>query len=149
MSCERRQVFGERLHKGLGLPYQIMDFANPYALTMGGAMLALFSLGYLIALGMAALTLALSARLRSTMPVAAIPMAVVFMGPVALFIVPLAKATALTPMVALEWSISRLVSYAAGPVVSDLPTATALLYADLLVVLAPLAMRLFRRHQVA
>ncbi|MBR1829674.1 MAG: hypothetical protein IJ781_09235 [Atopobiaceae bacterium] len=134
---------------GWGLPYQITNFANPYALTMGGAVLSVFALGYVAALGMAGLTLALSARLRSTMPVAAIPMAVVLMGLFGLFITPIAKAAALTPMAALNWSFSRLVSYAAGPVVADLPTVAALLYAAMLVALTPLAMRAFRRHQVA
>ena len=55
----------------------------------------------------------------------------------------------LTPMAALNWSFSRLVSYAAGPVVADLPTVAALLYAVLIVACVPLATRLFRRHQVA
>lgn len=134
---------------GWDLPLQVTNFANPYPLTMGGAVLAAFGLGYMLALGMAALTLALSARLRSTMPVAAIPMAFVFMGLFGLSVRQVAKVAALTPMAALNWSFTRMVSYAAGPAVADLPTVLAVLYAFMFVALTPISMRAFRRHQVA
>jgi hypothetical protein len=42
-----------------------------------------------------------------------------------------------------------MVSYVAGPLVADLPTVLAILYGVMLVALVPLAMRAFRRHQVA
>lgn len=134
---------------GWGLPLQIADFSNPYAFTMGGAFLRALLLGYLISLGMTALTLLLSARLRSAMPVAVIPMAVVFLGMFAMFITPLVKLAVLTPLSGMNWSFRNMVSYALGPVVMDLPTALAVLYGAMLVALTPLAMRAFRRHQVA
>ena len=128
---------------------QVTDFANPYALSMGGAVLAVLVLGYLVALGMAALTLALSARLRTTMTVAVIPIAVVFLGVFGLFVKPLAKVCAITPMGVLGYSYVSLVSYSTGPAVTDLPTLATVLYALLLVACLPLAMRTLRRHQVA
>lgn len=134
---------------GWGLPLQIAGFSNPYAFTMGGALLRALLLGYLISLGMTALTLLLSARLRSTMPVAVIPMAVVFLGMFAMFITPLVKLAVLTPLSGMDWSFRNMVSYAVGPVVMDLPTVLAILYVAMLVVLTPLAMRAFRKHQVA
>lgn len=135
---------------GWDLPVQVVfGFDNPYPLTAGQALLAVYGLGYLVALGMAGLTLLLSSKMRSTMPVAVIPMAVVFLGMFALFITPLAKIGSLTPMVGLSNAFARMVSYATGPVVVDLPTALTMLYACLLVVCVPLAMRVFTRHQVA
>ena len=124
---------------GWGLPLQIADFSNPYAFTMGGALLRALLLGYLISLGMTALTLLLSARLRSAMPVAVIPMAVVFLGMFAMFITPLVKLAVLTPLSGMNWSFRNMVSYALGPVVMDLPTALAVLYGAMLVALTPLA----------
>lgn len=135
---------------GWELPVQVVfRFDNPYPLTVGQAMLAIYGLGYLVALGMAALTLLLSSKMRSTMPVAVIPMAVTFLGVLALFITPLAKIGALTPMAGMNYAFSRMLSYAAGSAVIDLPTALTILYACLLVVCIPLAIRFFKRHQVA
>lgn len=136
--------------EGWSLPVQVVfGFDNPYPLTVGQAMLAVYCLGYLVALGMAALTLLLSSKMRSTMPVAVIPMAVTFLGMFALFIAPLSKIGSLTPMAGMNNAFSRMVSYAAGSAVIDLPTALAILYACLLVFCIPLAMRIFKRHQVA
>lgn len=138
--------------EGLGLPAQVVfDFANPYALTVGQTVLLVCCLGYLVALGMAALTLALSALLHSPMPVAVIPMAYSFLGLMGLFIGwrPLAKLSMLTPIFGLNYAFGRMVSYAAGPLVVDLPGALALLYAVMVAAFVPFAMRSFRRHQVA
>lgn len=135
---------------GWSLPLQsVFGFDNPYPLTVGQAVLAVYALGYLVALGMAAFTLLLSATMRSTMPVATIPMALVFLGMFALFITPLAKMAALTPMSGLNYAFDRLVSYAAGPIVISLPTLMVWLYAAMFVICIPLAIRAFRRHQVA
>lgn len=135
---------------GWALPVQVVfGFDNPYPLTVGQAMLAVYGLGYLVAIDMATLTLLLSSKMRSTMPVAMIPMAAVFLGMFALFIPPLAKLGALTPMAGMNFAFSRMVSYAAGATVIDLPTALAILYAGLLVVCIPFAMRIFAMHQVA
>ena len=83
------------------------------------------------------------------MPVAAITMAFVFMGVLGLFMTPAAKIALLTPFTGLSYVYDYMVSYAAGPIIADLPTVLAVLYGVMLVVLTPLAMRAFRRHQVA
>jgi hypothetical protein len=75
-------------------------------------------------------------------------MAVVFLGMFAMFNTPLVKLAVLTPLSGMNWSFWNMVSYALGPVVMDLPTALAVLYAIMLVVLSPIAMRMFKRHQV-
>lgn len=137
---------------GLDLPVQVVfGFANPYALTVGQVVLLVYALGYLVALGMAALTLALSAVMRSAMPVAVIPMAIVFLGFMGLFVgwQPIVKLALLTPLSGLNYVFGRMVSYAAGPLVVDLPTALGALYAVLLVGCTLLACRAFPRHQVA
>ncbi len=134
--------------EGWDLPLQVaFGFGNPYPFTIGQTVLAHVALGWLVSMGMAALTLLLSAKMRSTMPVAVIPMAVAFLGLFALFITPLAKVASLTPIAALDYAFARIASYAAGPVVLDLPALAALLYAAMLLVLTPLACRTFRRHQ--
>lgn len=86
--------------------------------------------------------------MRSTMPVAVVPMALVFLGMVALFSTPLAKAVLLTPFSGLTYAFDTMVSYAAGSSVVDLPTMLAALYGIMLVVFTPLAMRAFKKHQV-
>ena len=135
---------------GWDIPLQVArGFNNPYPLTIGQAMLALCGLGHLIALGMAAFTLPLSAKMRSTMPVAVIPMAIIFLGFLGVMVTPLMKAVAITPLVGLNYAFGRMISYATGPMVTDLPTALAVLYAGMLAALTPLAMRTFRKHQVA
>lgn len=83
------------------------------------------------------------------MPVAVTPLAVTFLGVFAKLIVPLSKVAHLTPMNVLNDSFVALASYALGPVVFDLPSAAALLYALLALVCAPLAVRSFVRYQVA
>ncbi|MDO4807697.1 MAG: ABC transporter permease subunit [Coriobacteriales bacterium] len=133
---------------GWDLPVQVaIGFDNPYPLTIGQAILASYALGYLVALGMASLTMFLSARMRSAMPVAATAMAVIFLGIVTLFSTPLAKLALLTPFSGLSYAFDAMVSYVVGPVVIGLPTMLAMLYVAMLVVFVPLAMSLFRRHQ--
>lgn len=135
---------------GWNLPLQVsLGLDNPYPLTVGQTILASYALGYLVALGMAALTLLLSAKMHSTTPVAAAIMAVVFLGIVALFSTPLVKIALLTPFSGLSYTFDAMVSYVAGPFVADLPTMLVVLYGTMLVVCIPLAMRVFKSHQVA
>ena len=133
---------------GAELPFQIMGFSNPYPFSMLGATMRCYVLGYVVSLGMTGLTLLLSSQMRTSLPAAIVPMAVILLGVIGLFFTPVAKIAALTPLSTLNWSYGRPVSYAVGPLVLDLPTASVVLYVALLVVCAPLAMRSFRRHQV-
>lgn len=136
--------------EGGDLPLQVAEgFGNPYPITTAQAVAALYLLGYVVTLGMAALTLLLSAKMRSTMPVAVIPMAVAFLGLIALFITPLTKVAILTPLSGLNYAFTRMASYTVGSLVLDLPSVLAILYAAMFVVLVPFAMRAFARHQVA
>ena len=135
---------------GWNLPLQVsLGFDNPYPLTVGQTILASYALGYLVALGMVALTLLLSAKMHSTTPFAAAIMAIVFLGIVALFSTPLVKIALLTPFSGLSYAFDAMVSYVAGPFVIDLPTMLAVLYGTMLVVFGSLAMRVFKSHQVA
>lgn len=136
--------------EGWGLPMQVtFGLDNPYPLTVGQAVMASYALGYVVALGMTALTLLLSSRMRSTMPVAVVPMAIVFLGIIGLFSTPLAKIALLTPFSGLSYAFDAMVSYAIGSIVIDLPMALAVLYLVMLIAFIPLAIRSFRRHQVA
>lgn len=137
---------------GWDLPLQVIDgFDNPYPFTVGQTVLLAYGLSLLVTFGMAALTLALSAKMRLSMPVAVIPMVITFLGLMGLFVgwQPLVKVSLLTPLSGLNYAFMRMVSYAVGSFVTDLPTVLAILYAAMLVVLVPLAMRTFKRHQVA
>ena len=135
---------------GWNLPVQVVfGFDSPYPLTIGQVVVAVNLLGYLITLGMTALTLLLSAKIRSTMPVAVITMAYVFLGAIALFMTPLVKFALITPFSGLSYAFSSMVSYAMGPVVADLPTVLATIYGIMIAAFLPLAIHSFRRHQVA
>ena len=135
---------------GWGMPLQVtFGLDNPYPLTVGQAVVASCGLGYLVALGMVALTLLLSSRLRSTMPVAVIPMVIVFLGIIGLFSTPLAKIALLTPFSGLSYAFDAMVSYAIGPFVVGLPMALAALYGITLVAFVPFAVHSFGKHQVA
>lgn len=136
--------------EGWDLPVQVtLGLDNPYPLTVGQAVIVSYALGYVVALGMAALTLLLSSRMRSTMPVAVVPMAVVFLGTIGLFSTPLAKVALLTPFSGLSYAFDAMVSYAFGSIVIDLPMALAVLYLAMIVAFIPLAIRSFKSHQVA
>ena len=137
-------------NEGWDLPLQVtFGLDNPYPLTVGQAIVASYALGYLVALGMAALSLLLSSRLRTAMPVAVVPMVIVFLGIIGLFSAPLAKVALLTPFSGLSYAFDAMVSYEIGPVVAGLPMALAALYGIMLIVFVPLAIYSFIRHQAA
>lgn len=134
---------------GGGLPFQVFDFMSPYPLTVAQVCLIAILTGWVICMGCTAFTLLLSSRLRSTMPVAVAPIAIIFLGVVTNLVTPLAKLADLTPMSGLNDMFTGMLSYAAGPIVLDLASALTVIYALLLVVCLPCAARAFRRHQVA
>jgi len=136
---------------GASLPVQVVThFDNPYPLTACQAVFMEYLLGYLLSLGMAAFTLFLSSRMRSTVAMTAIPMAMVFLGAFGTSINPIAKYMILTPMSAQVHIFTHsMPSYAVGSLVLDLPSLLAILYGTATVLFIPLAMRIFKRHQVA
>lgn len=139
--------------EGGDLPVQLVSVTAPYALTMGQAVAVGVALAYLMAMGFAALTLALSSRTRSTLSVFMVDVVLVLMtaliptGDVDL----LERLSYLFPTNALAPSplFTQGVSYAPGPVVLDLEAVVTALYGLALVVCVPLSAVSFRRHQVA
>ena len=134
------------------LPVQVLALGIPYDLTMAEAAWTAIGLGYLMTLGLAALTLLLSSKLRSQLAIFAVCAALVFLpgmipsgGSGAIL-----HALYLFPINALNDQVlyNSLVSYPLGPLVIDLVGLLAILYAVVLAVCAPLAARAFRRHQV-
>ena len=138
---------------GWDLPYQLVasygQGINPYPLTAGQAVLLKYLLGYVMAIGMGGLTLLLSSKLRSTLPVAIIPTALVFAGVLAEVMGADVKLFALAPFATLIHAYEWLLTYAVGSLVVDLPIAVMVLYLVLFAVCVPLATRIFARHQVA
>ena len=135
--------------EGAGLPVQVSGFTNLYPLTIGKATLLRCLLGYVVALGMAALTLLLSSKVRSAVVPAIVPVSLMLLGLVGIFFNPTAKLAGLLPLGGMTWSYMQTVSYAVGPLALDLPKVLLLLYGVMLLALTPLAMRAFTRHQVA
>lgn len=137
---------------GAELPVQTITSSIPYCLTMAQAAGIAVGLAYLMTLGFAALTLALSSKLRSVLAIFAIDVALVFVSG----LIPSAGNSLLlhmlylSPMNALNTSplFVSCVSYAAGPVVFDLQTMLAVVYALLAAACVPFAVRAFRHHQV-
>ena len=138
--------------EGGDLPVQVLALGIPYDLTMAEAAWTAIGLGYLMTLGLAALTLLLSSKLRSQLAIFAVCAALVFLpgmipsgGSGAIL-----HALYLFPINALNDQVlyNSLVSYPLGPLVIDLVGLLAILYAVVLAVCAPLAARAFRRHQV-
>lgn len=139
--------------EGGNLPVQVLGLGIPYDLTMAQATWTAVGLGYLMTLGLAALTLLLSSKLRSQLAIFAVCVALIFLpgmipsgGSGAIL-----HALYLLPINALNDQVlyNSLVSYPVGPLVIDLVGLLAILYALVLVFCTPLAARAFRRHQVA
>lgn len=135
---------------GAALPLQNVDLAIPYAFTMVQAVLVQVGLTYLMTLGFAALTLLLSARMRSTLGVFVVDVVLIVMTGM----VPsggnaaVARIIDLFPYGAASVSFGSLVSYPFGPMVFDLPSMIVVVYSLAIVVCVPLAAIGFRRHQV-
>ena len=137
---------------GAELALQVVALRCPYAITMGQAALIGVGLAYLITLGFAALTMALSAKLRSQLAIFAIVAVLLFATAViggfgngiVIHIRNLFPLNALN-VGTLFWSY---MSYPIGPVVLDLRAMVAIVYAVLAVACTTLAALGFRRHQV-
>ena len=138
---------------GFGLPVQALSLDCPYPITAGQA--ALWSVGLMLAcaLGMCGLTLLLSSRMRSTLPV--------FVTDVVLLMVTgmlpsggsglIEHVLALFPLGFSNFSklFGSLTSFVLGPVVLDLAGTVAVVWLLLSAATVPLAAHTFRHHQVA
>ncbi len=148
VACGAAVFFAFEGIDGANLPAQVQAFGYPYALTIAQAVLGRFAILYLMLLGASGFTLLLSSRIKSTMPVAVIPVVAVFMGLVLSFFEPATKATAWLPLNALS-RMGSMLSYGIGSIAFDLPTLVVALYAVLLVAGTAIALRSFRSHQVS
>ncbi|NHM15212.1 hypothetical protein GMI69_00785 [Eggerthellaceae bacterium zg-887] len=137
---------------GAGLHLQIMKLTYVYNLSLLAASLVCCFVGYLAMLGLLGLTLALSARMRSSMGILAAGVAIVM---VPLYVPNLYNNLAnhvmfLFPCNALNpYNLFDMVSYSLGPVVVEYPVVIAILYATLFVGSSALAAHSFSKHQVA
>lgn len=137
---------------GAALPVQMRSLTSAWGLTMAQTAVVGVGLGYAALLALLAVTLLLSARLRSPMAIFAIGIAVL----VAPLLVPSVQNNVvnhllyLLPYFVLDGTtLLGPVSYAAGPLVLDYHVALLAVYAATVLICVPLAARTFAHHQVA
>ena len=136
---------------GWDLPYQLssLNVESPYPLTLSHVVLFKYLLGYVMVLGVSGVTLLLSSKMRSALPVALTSVALVLMGVLAEVMNTNPKVYALTPFSALTHVYEWLLSYDFGGFVVDLPSVAMVLYLVLFAICVPVSTLFFRRHQVA
>jgi ABC-type transport system involved in multi-copper enzyme maturation permease subunit len=138
---------------GADLPVQLNGLAIPYDATMSQAVGICLGIGYLVTLGLTALTLLLSARMKSPLSIFAIAAAVVvlpgFLPKTPFGIVN--HLLYLAPMNSIDFTnlFNALVSYPFGTLVLDLQTMAVVLQVAVIALCVPLAAWSFRRHQVS
>ncbi len=137
---------------GAGLPLQAWKLTATYSMSLSAAALVCCLIGYLATLGLLGIVLALSARVRSSMGILALGVAIVI---VPAFVPNLHNSIAnhvlfLFPYLALNpHDLFDMVSYALGPVVVAYPVMLAALGIALFAGGTLLAARSFSKHQVA
>lgn len=137
---------------GWNLPLQINGTTVPYPLTFLEGTLINLGIIYLVLIAMIALTLFLSARMRSPYQVLIVIMPVLF---IPMFLTPNGTSglynllVFLTPYQSLKPNFGSYISYQCGPVVMDAFTMRAVLYVVLALILLPLARIGFKKHQVS
>lgn len=137
---------------GGDLQIQRWSLLNTYNMSLSGASLANCFIGYLAMLGLLGIVLALSARVRSSMGILALGVAIVILP---VFISNLHNDIAnhvlfLFPYLALDpTNLFGMVSYAIGPLVIEYPVVLTVFYVALFVGGSLLAIRSFNKHQVA
>lgn len=138
--------------EGAHLPIQAMTLSNTYSISIGAAAFICCLVGYLAALALTGIVLALSARIRSAMAILAIGAAIIF---VPMFLPNLGNSIAehivyLFPYYSLNaHNLFDTISFAMGSVVVEYPVFCLILYAILFIVGSLFAMHAFKRHQVA
>ena len=137
---------------GAGLPIQIYNITCTYGISLSAAVLICCLIGYLATLALLGIVLALSAKINSPMGILAVGVALILVpvfvptmtNSIANHIIYLFPCDALNP-----FSLFDMVSYAIGPVVVELPVFLAAFYLLLFAAGITLAIRTFKRHQVA
>lgn len=137
---------------GAGLPMQLKELCNTYALSVSAAALILCAVGYVIMLGLLGLTLLLSSTMRSSMGILAIIAAIVILP---MMMSNLHNNVAnhilfLFPFLALDANnFFDMVSYSVGSIVVEYPVVLAMAYGALFIIGSLVAVRCFSKHQVA
>ncbi|WP_165173519.1 hypothetical protein [Adlercreutzia sp. ZJ242] len=137
---------------GAGLHMQIIMLTCTYDLSLLAASLICCLVGYLAVLGLLGLTLALSARMKSSMGILAACVAIVMLplyvpnlhDNLVNHVMFLFPCNALNP-----YNLFDMVSYSLGSVVVEYPVMIAILYMVLFVGGSAFAARSFSKHQVA
>lgn len=137
---------------GAGLPIQIYNITCAYGISLSAAALICCLVGYLATLALLGIVLALSAKIDSPMGILAVGVALILIpifvptmtSSIANRVIYLFPYDALNPL-----NLFGMVSYAIGPVVVELPVFLAAFYLLLFATGIALAIRTFKRHQVA
>ena len=138
--------------EGWNLPLQIANTAIPYPYTFMQAALINLGVVYLILIAMIALTLFLSAKMKSPYLVLTVIVPVLY---IPMFLSPNGATGAynltlfLLPYNATSPEIGKYISYQFGSLVIDVFSARAALYVALTIIMLPLARLGFRKHQVS
>lgn len=136
---------------GWNLPIQIMNILSVYPLTFLEAFLYNVGISYVILLGMVGLTLFLSSKLKGSIAVFIIDIAIIMIPSFFRITSQFGlwnKTLLLMPYNSIFNNFSRMVSYQFGSLVIDLPLMTILTYLVLMFITFILARRIFRKHQV-
>lgn len=136
---------------GWNLPIQIMNILSVYPLTFLEAFLFNVGISYAILLGMVGLTLFLSSKLKGSIAVFIIDIAIIMIPSFFRITSQFGlwnKTLLLMPYNSIFNNFSKMVSYQFGGLVIDLPLMTILTYLVLMFITFILARRIFRKHQV-
>lgn len=137
--------------EGWNLPIQIMNILSVYPLTFLEAFLYNVGISYAILLGMVGLTLFLSSKLKGSIAIFIIDIAIILIP--SFFRITSAfgiwnKTLLLMPYNSICNNFSKMVSYQLGNLVIDLPLMTIITYLVLMFVTFFFARKSFKKHQV-
>ena len=125
---------------------QIAYISSPYNLTFIQADLLIILIAYIVLVGLIAITLLLSARMKSAFAVLILDVLLIFIP----MFFSLSKTNAWLPAMATS-GLSRYsyyISYRLGNSVGDIFFVIVMVYAIIIALFLPLAGILFKRHQV-
>ena len=132
--------------EGGALPVQIAYISSPYNLTFAQADLLIILIAYIVLVGLIAITLLLSAKMKSAFAVLILDVLIIFIP----MFFSLSKTNAWLPAMATS-GLSRYsyyISYRLGNSVGDIFFVIVMVYAIIIALFLPLAGILFKRHQV-
>lgn len=137
---------------GWNLPIQIMNILSVYPLTFFEAFLFNVGISYAILLGIVGLTLFLSSKLKGSIAVFIIDIAIIMIPSFFRITSPFGiwnKTLLLMPYNSIYTDFSKMVSYHFGNIVIDQPLMTIIAYLVIMIITLGIARRTFKKHQVA